>query len=39
VTRGGLARHFKVSRAIYDMTGAPAYAPARRASVAAMGRP
>jgi 3-hydroxybutyryl-CoA dehydrogenase len=39
VTRGGLARHFKVSRAIYDMTGAPAYAPARRACVAAMGRP
>jgi 3-hydroxybutyryl-CoA dehydrogenase len=35
VTRGGLARHFQVSKAIYDMTAAPGYAPARRACVAA----
>ncbi|MHA6688061.1 3-hydroxyacyl-CoA dehydrogenase NAD-binding domain-containing protein [Mesorhizobium sp. A556] len=34
VTRGGLARHFDVSRSIYDMTGLPGYAPARAAVVA-----
>jgi 3-hydroxybutyryl-CoA dehydrogenase len=34
VTRGGLARHFDVSKAIHDMTGLPGYAPARRAVVA-----
>ncbi len=33
-TRGGLARHFDVSKAIHDMTGLPGYAPARRAVVA-----
>ena len=34
VTGGGLARHYDVSKAIYDMTGLPGYAPARRAVVA-----
>ncbi|MHA6730219.1 3-hydroxyacyl-CoA dehydrogenase NAD-binding domain-containing protein [Devosia sp. A369] len=34
VVRGGLARHHDVTRAIYDMTGQPGYAPARRAVVA-----
>ena len=34
VTAGGLARHHDVSRALFEMTGAPAYAPARRAVVA-----
>ena len=34
VTRGGLARHFDVTKAIHDMTGLPGYAPARRAVVA-----
>lgn len=34
VTRGGLARHYDVSKAIHDMTGLPGYAPARRAAVA-----
>ena len=34
VTRGGLARHYDVSKAIQDMTGLPGYAPARRAVVA-----
>lgn len=34
VVRGGLAHHHDVSKAIYDMTGSPAYAPARRAVVA-----
>lgn len=34
VTRGGLARHYDVSKAIYDMTGLPGYAPARAAVVA-----
>ena len=33
VNRGGLARHYDVSKAIYDMTGLPGYAPARRAVV------
>ncbi|WP_319517639.1 3-hydroxyacyl-CoA dehydrogenase NAD-binding domain-containing protein [uncultured Martelella sp.] len=34
VTRGGLARHFDVTNAIYAMTGQPGYAPARAAVVA-----
>ena len=34
VTRGGLARHFDVTSAIYGMTGLAGYAPARRAVVA-----
>lgn len=37
VTRGGLARHYDVSKAIYEMTGQPGYAPARRAVVAKAG--
>lgn len=36
VTAGGLARHHDVSRALFEMTGAQAYAPARRAVVAKM---
>lgn len=32
--RTGLARHFDVSRALFDSYGEPAYAPARRARVA-----
>ncbi|WP_011582261.1 MULTISPECIES: 3-hydroxyacyl-CoA dehydrogenase NAD-binding domain-containing protein [Chelativorans] len=35
VTRGGLAYHCAVSGEIYRLTGLPAYAPARRAVVAA----
>jgi 3-hydroxybutyryl-CoA dehydrogenase len=34
VVRGGLARHYDVSKALYDMTGQVGYLPARRASVA-----
>lgn len=34
VVRGGLARHFHISKAIYEMTGAPGFAPARAAVVA-----
>lgn len=34
VTRGGLDRHFDVSKALHDQTGLPGYAPARRAAVA-----
>ncbi|WP_111731843.1 3-hydroxyacyl-CoA dehydrogenase NAD-binding domain-containing protein [Roseovarius amoyensis] len=34
VTRGGLARHFDVTSALYAMTGLPGYAPERRAVVA-----
>lgn len=34
VTRGGLAHHYDVTRAIQDMTGLQGYAPARRAVVA-----
>lgn len=34
VVRGDLARHYTVSRAIYEMTGQSAYMPARRAVVA-----
>lgn len=32
--RGDLARHFEISRAIHELTGQQAYAPARRAVVA-----
>lgn len=35
VTRGGLAHHYTVSKAIHDMTGLQGYAPARRSVVAA----
>lgn len=34
VSRGGLARHYDVTKAIYDMTGHQGYSPARRAVVA-----
>ena len=34
VMRGGLARHYDVSKALYEMTGQVGYLPARRASVA-----
>lgn len=34
VVRGGLSRHFDVSRAIFEMTGNLSYMPARRAVVA-----
>lgn len=34
VVRGGLARHHDVTRALFDVYGTPAYAPARRAIVA-----
>jgi 3-hydroxybutyryl-CoA dehydrogenase len=34
VTRGSLARHYDLTKAIYDMTGLPGYAPVRRAVVA-----
>lgn len=34
VERGDLARHYDVSRSIYEMTGHPSYMPARRAVVA-----
>jgi 3-hydroxybutyryl-CoA dehydrogenase len=33
VHRGNLARHYDVSKAIYDMTGLPGFTPARRAVV------
>jgi 3-hydroxybutyryl-CoA dehydrogenase len=35
VVRGGLAYHHEMTKAIYEMTGHPGYAPARRAVVAA----
>jgi 3-hydroxybutyryl-CoA dehydrogenase len=35
VERGGLAHHYAVTRALFEVTGAPGYAPARRAAVAA----
>lgn len=38
VVRGGLARHHDVTRALFKVTGAQAYAPARRAVVAAARR-
>ena len=34
VSRGGLARHFEISQAIYQMTGQSGYFPARRSVVA-----
>lgn len=34
VSRGGLARHYDVSSALFDLTGQPGYSPARRAVVA-----
>jgi len=38
VVRGGLAHHHDVSRALFEIYGTPAYAPARRAAVAAARR-
>ncbi len=38
VVRGGLASHHDVTRALFDVYGTPAFAPARRAVVAAMRR-
>jgi 3-hydroxybutyryl-CoA dehydrogenase len=35
VVRGGLAYHYDVTRKLFETTGAAAYAPARRAGVAA----
>lgn len=34
VVRGGLSRHYEVTKAIYDMTGQPEYFPARRSVIA-----
>ncbi len=34
VERGGLARHYEASKALHEVYGTPAYAPARRAVVA-----
>lgn len=34
VVRGGLAHHYDVTKALFDVTGAAGYAPARRAAVA-----
>jgi 3-hydroxybutyryl-CoA dehydrogenase len=38
VTRGGLDRHYDVSKALFEIYGTPGYAPARRAVVAAQRR-
>jgi 3-hydroxybutyryl-CoA dehydrogenase len=38
VVRGGLAHHYDVSRALFEAFGTPAFAPARRAAVAAARR-
>jgi len=38
VERGGLAHHYDVTSALFEVTGAPGYAPARRAAVAAKRR-
>jgi len=35
VERGGLAEHYDISRALFEVYGTPAFAPARRAQVAA----
>jgi 3-hydroxybutyryl-CoA dehydrogenase len=35
VVRGGLAHHYEICRALFEIYGTPAYAPARRAAVAA----
>ena len=34
VVRGGLAHHYRISKALFEAYGTPAYAPPRRASVA-----
>ena len=34
VERGGLAHHYDITQALFEVTGAPGYAPARRAAVA-----
>ena len=34
--RGGLAHHFDVTKALFDVYGTPAFAPGRRATVAKM---
>lgn len=34
VERGGLARHYDITRGLFEVSGQPAYAPARRAAVA-----
>jgi 3-hydroxybutyryl-CoA dehydrogenase len=38
VTRGGLAHHYDITRALFEIYGAPGFAPARRAVVAAARR-
>ncbi len=38
VVRGGLAHHHDVTKALFEVTGSPGYAPARRAVVAATHR-
>lgn len=38
VIRGGLAHHYDVTQALFEVTGASGYAPARRAAVAARRR-
>jgi 3-hydroxybutyryl-CoA dehydrogenase len=38
VERGGLAHHHDVSKTLFDVYGAPGFAPARRATVAAQRR-
>jgi 3-hydroxybutyryl-CoA dehydrogenase len=34
--RTGLADHFDITQALYEWTGEPAYAPARRARIASL---
>ncbi len=34
VTSGGLSRHYDITTALFEVTGSPGYAPARRAAVA-----
>ena len=34
VVAGGLSRHYDISKALFEVTGSPGYAPARRAAVA-----
>ena len=38
VIRGGLAHHYDITKALFEVTGASGYAPARRAVVAARRR-
>ena len=38
VTRGGLAHHYDVTKALFEVYGGPGFAPARRATVAAQRR-